>query len=116
MRGQWERERGRGAYGRGLDDGNGLDNLLLVRLGARTLKLADGGRHTSLVTKCGSEVDGLLGVILGEGLKRERRKDIVRFLNQIMASDRGLRTFAFPLCLEALLRGRNASEPCRGAS
>ena len=55
-------------YGRGLDDGNSLDDLLLVHLGAGALKLTDGRGHTGLVAEEGSQVDGRLGVILGEGL------------------------------------------------
>lgn len=53
-------------YGRGLDDGSGLDNLLLVHLGTRTVKVTDDGGHTGLVAHGGSQVNGLLGVILGE--------------------------------------------------
>lgn len=53
-------------YRRGLDDGSGLDNLLLVHLGTGTVKVTDDGGHTGLVAHGGSQVDGLLGVILGE--------------------------------------------------
>ena len=57
-------------YRRGLDDGDGLDNLLLVHLGTRTVKVTDDGGHTSLVAHGGSKVDGLLGVILGEAVAK----------------------------------------------
>ena len=53
-------------YGRGLDDGSGLDDLLLVHLGTGTVKVTDDGSHTGLVAHGGSQVNGLLGVILGE--------------------------------------------------
>jgi hypothetical protein len=52
----------------GIDDSNSLNNLLLVGLGARSVEVTDDGGHTGLVTHSGSQVDGLLGVILGEGL------------------------------------------------
>lgn len=61
-------------YRRSLDDCDSLDDLLLVHLGTRTLEFTNGGGHTSLVTKGGSEVHGLLGVILGEGLDRAHRQ------------------------------------------
>lgn len=54
------------AYRRSLDDGGGLDNLLLVELGTRTVEVTDDGGHAGLVAHGGGEVDGLLGVILGE--------------------------------------------------
>lgn len=60
------------SYGRGIDDSNGLDDFLLVRLGTGTVDVADDGRHAGLVAHGGSEVDGLLGVILGEARKEEK--------------------------------------------
>ena len=59
-------------YRRGLDDGSGLDNLLLVHLGTGTVKVTDDGGHTGLVAHGGSQVDGLLGVILGEAIRRKK--------------------------------------------
>lgn len=53
-------------HGRSLDNCACLNNLLLVHLGTRTVEVADDCGHTSLVTHGGSEVNGLLGVILGE--------------------------------------------------
>lgn len=55
-------------YGRSLDDGNSLNNLLLVHLGTRTVQVTDDSSHTGLVAHGGSQVNGLLGVILREGL------------------------------------------------
>jgi hypothetical protein len=55
-------------YRRGLDDGDGLDDLLLVHLGTGTVKVTDDGGHTGLVAHGGSKVDGLLGVILREAV------------------------------------------------
>lgn len=58
-------------YRRGLDDGDGLDNLLLVHLGTGTVKVTDDGGHTGLVAHGGSKVDGLLGIILGEAVAKK---------------------------------------------
>ena len=54
------------AYRRSLDDGDGLNDFLLVQLGSRTVEIADDGAHSSLVAHGGRKVDGLLRVILGE--------------------------------------------------
>jgi len=52
--------------GRGLQDGDGLNDLLLVHLGSDLVHITDDVGHTGLVSKEGSQV-GLLGlVILGE--------------------------------------------------
>jgi hypothetical protein len=56
------------AYGRSLDDGAGLDNLLLVQLGTRSVEVANDCGHTGLVAHGGGQVDGLLRVILGEAV------------------------------------------------
>jgi hypothetical protein len=56
-------ERGR------LEDGDGLDDLLFVDLGAGPVDLADDVGHAGLVGEEGGEVDRLGGVgVLGEGL------------------------------------------------
>lgn len=39
---------------------------MYLRAGA--VEITDNGGHASLVTESGRQVDGLLGVILGEGL------------------------------------------------
>jgi hypothetical protein len=52
----------------GINDRNSLHNFLLVGLGARSIEVTDDGGHTGLVTHSGSQVDGLLGVILGEAV------------------------------------------------
>jgi len=54
---------------RSLDDSGGLNNLLLVHLGTGTVEVTDDGSHTGLVAHGGSQVDGLLGVILGEAVR-----------------------------------------------
>lgn len=56
-------------YRRSLNNSDGLDNLLLVHLGTRTVKVTDNGGHTGLVAHGGGQVDGLLGVIFGEAAK-----------------------------------------------
>jgi hypothetical protein len=41
-----------------------------VHLGTGTVKVTDDGGHTGLVAHGGSQVDGLLGVILGEAIRK----------------------------------------------
>jgi len=55
-------------HGWGLDDGDGLDGLLLVQLGAQLVDITNNVSHTSLVANEGSEMDWLGGVILWECL------------------------------------------------
>ena len=55
-------------HGRRLDDGNSLDNVLLVDLRAGTVGLTNDVGHTGLVTQESGHVDGLGSVVLGEGL------------------------------------------------
>merc|ERR1711971_613462 len=57
-----------GDHGRGLDDGHGFDNLLLVVLGAGTVHLANNVGHAGLESHEASQVDCLASIILGEGL------------------------------------------------
>jgi len=52
--------------GRGLEDGDGLDDLLLVQLGTRFVDITDDMGHTSLVTHETGQVRGLGGIILRE--------------------------------------------------
>ena len=77
-------------YRRSLDDGDGLDNLLLVHLGTRTVKVTDDGGHTSLVAHGGSKVDGLLGIILGEAVAKKKvsaHKSInLEFIQKVLTS------------------------------
>lgn len=63
------------SYRWGLDDSAGLDDFLLVQLGAGTVEVTNDGGHTSLVTHVGGKVDGLLGVILGEAVLRSMPVD-----------------------------------------
>lgn len=57
-----------GTYGWGLDDRDGLNYLTLVHLRTRSVKITNNGGHTSLVSKGSGKMNGLLLVILGEGL------------------------------------------------
>ena len=52
---------------RGLQDGDGLNSLLLVQLGAGSVNLSHNVGHTSLEAHEGSHVAGLGGVVLREG-------------------------------------------------
>ena len=56
------------AYGRSLDDGNGLDNFLLVKLRAGSVQITNNGGYSSLVAHRGRQMDGLLWVILREAV------------------------------------------------
>lgn len=55
-------------HGGRLDDRSGLDDLTLVHLRTGTVEVANNVSHTGLVAHEGRQVDGLLGVILGERL------------------------------------------------
>jgi len=57
-----------GTYRWSLNDGNYLNNVLLVHLNTWPVQVTDNGSHTSLVSESGGEMDGLLGVILRKGL------------------------------------------------
>ena len=58
------------SYRRSINDGNRLDDFLLVRLCARAIKVAHDGGHARLVAHSGSQMDLRLGVILGEAGSR----------------------------------------------
>jgi hypothetical protein len=49
---------------RGLDDGDGFHNFLLVILGTRSLQFSDDVGHASLVTEESCQMNWLLGVVL----------------------------------------------------
>ena len=53
---------------RGLDDGDGLHDLLLVDLRAGPISLTDNVGHTGLEAEEAGQVDGLRGVVLRERL------------------------------------------------
>ena len=52
----------------GLDDGDSLNNLFLVDLGAGSLSLTNNVGHTGLEAQKAGQMDWLGGVILGESL------------------------------------------------
>ena len=53
---------------RGLQDGDRLDDLFLVDLGAGSVDLTDNVSHAGLVGEEAGQVNGFGGVVLGEGL------------------------------------------------
>jgi len=55
-------------HGRSFQDGDSLDNLLLVHLGSGSLQIPDNMRHPCLVSQHGGQVDLLRFIILGECL------------------------------------------------
>ena len=55
-------------YGRSFNNGDGLDNFLLVHLRTRTVEIAHNGRHSGFVAHGCRKVNGLFWVVLGEGL------------------------------------------------
>jgi hypothetical protein len=61
------------SYWWSLNDGDGLNDLLLVSLGAWAVKITDDRGHTSLIAHGGSKVDWLLRVILWEPVVRARK-------------------------------------------
>ena len=52
----------------GLEDGDGLDDFTSSALGSGTFDFTDNVSHTGFEAQKGRKMDGLLGVILGEGL------------------------------------------------
>ena len=56
------------AYWRSFDHGDGFHDLLLVHLGSRAVEIAYDCRHAGFVSHSCSKMDGLLGIVLGEGL------------------------------------------------
>jgi len=55
-------------HGRALEDGNSLDDLLLVDLGTRLVHITGDVGHAGLVRHEGGEVAGLRVIITGEAL------------------------------------------------
>ena len=51
-----------------LEDGDGLDDFTSSALGSGTFDFTDNVSHTGFEAQKGRKMDGLLGVILGEGL------------------------------------------------
>ena len=54
-------------HGRGLNDGNGVDDFLLVHEGTSTVNSTDDVGHTGLVSTESGKVRSFLGIVLGEG-------------------------------------------------
>lgn len=55
-------------YGGSFNNGDGLDDLLFMHLRTRAVEVPHNGRHAGFVAHGCREVDGFLGVVLGEGL------------------------------------------------
>ena len=58
------------SYRGSINDRNSLNNLFLVGLGTGSVEVADNGGHAGLVAHGSGQVDGLLGVVLGEATGR----------------------------------------------
>lgn len=63
----------RRTHRRGINNCHSFHHLLLVRLGTRTVEVANDRGHTGLVAERGGQVDRLLRVILGEAGGEKRR-------------------------------------------
>jgi hypothetical protein len=83
-----------------------------VHLGTGTVKVTDDGGHTGLVAHGGSQVDGLLGVILGEAGERRKSLSIPRCANffRRFDSDQRWHQGNSPLNLSAVASGALAGE------
>lgn len=90
-------------YRWGLNDGDSLDDLLLVGLGSWAIKITDNGGHAGLVAHGGSEVDLLLGVILWEavGETSSAQFDVTRHKRLLSTHD-----LTRPRCWAARFLGR----------
>lgn len=80
-----------------------------MQLRAGSVEVADNGAHTGLVAHGSREVDGLLGVILGEAtivvsVRSNEGGGVVNYL------------LTLPLWRAARFRGKKARDPWRGAS
>jgi hypothetical protein len=80
------------SYRRSLNDGDSLNDLLLVQLGTGTVQVTHNGGHTSLVAHGGGQVDGLLGVILREAVQAGQRA-----VRNFSSNGRRAYLFTFPL-------------------
>lgn len=65
--------RSRTSYRRSLNNGDGLNDLLLVQLRTGAVQITDDRGHTGLVAHGGRQVDGLLRVILREAVRARKR-------------------------------------------
>jgi len=95
--------------------------------GSRSVKIPNNVGHTGLVSEGSGEVDGLLRVVLGEGLhlnvpKRERKEGTkarsakLRSSMQRGKEGEGVLRRTFPRPLTHRFLGRKPRDPCRGAS
>jgi hypothetical protein len=78
-----------------------------VQLRTRTVEIADNRRHTGLVAHGSREVDGLLGVILGEAGNCSQLA--VALFDGCDGGDDYL--FTLPRWRAARFRGKNARDP-----
>lgn len=98
-------------YRRGLNDSDSLNNLFLVHLRTRSIKVADDGGHPGLVSHGSGEMDWFLGVILWKA----GNVSASTFSSHDFWITSGYQSYllTLPRCLAALFRGRKASEPVR---
>lgn len=67
-----------------LDDGAGFHNLLLVHLRPWTVEVTHDGRHAGLVAHESGKMDGFLGVIFGETMRRYNQQTVALLLVSTM--------------------------------
>jgi hypothetical protein len=91
------------SYWWGLNNSNGLNDLLLVHLRSRPIKISNNCSHAGLVAHSCGEVDWFLRVIFG--------KTVITQLFPMRATIRLSNLLTLPRCLAALFRGRKAREP-----
>ena len=91
-------------YGRCFNDSDGFNDLLLVHLRARTVKISHNCGHASFVSHGGGQVDWLLGIVFGEALDLKTRLAVIVVIHAPIE-------FTLPRCLLARFLGKKAKEP-----
>ena len=91
-------------YRRCLNDSDSFNDLLLVHLRARTVKISYNCSHASFVSHSSGQVHWLLGIVFGEALDL----DITLAKLAVKYEPVG---YTLPRCLLARFLGRKAKDP-----